>query len=153
MGDLLALAREVVTLPGWRWRPGMRAMRSDDPEWRWPVDHFRVVRCDADGAYLAADDEPDDEAWLTHYSWAELAAFLPDLADPATLGCLLALVREAWGEPHLVAIYCEAANPGQSEGWGVQTADNRLPIDGVGDHPTEGHALVAALRAAGGARG
>jgi hypothetical protein len=24
---------------------------------------------------------------------------LPDLADPATLGCLLALVREAWGDP------------------------------------------------------
>jgi hypothetical protein len=23
----------------------------------------------------------------------------PDLTDPATLGCLLALVREAWGDP------------------------------------------------------
>ena len=29
----------------------------------------------------------------------------PDLSDPATLGCVLALVREAWGDPTLCAIY------------------------------------------------
>jgi hypothetical protein len=71
---------------------------------------------------------------------------LPDLADAATTGVLLALVREAWGDPRLVAIYCEAANPGQSEGWAVQCADNRLPL--AGEHLTEAEALVAALEAA-----
>jgi hypothetical protein len=30
---------------------------------------------------------------------------LPDLSDPATLGCLLALVREAWGKPHAYVEY------------------------------------------------
>ena len=69
---------------------------------------------------------------------------LPDLTDPATLGCLLALVREAWGDPRLVAIYCEPAHPGQSEGWAVQRADNRMPVVGE-DHATEAEALVAAL--------
>lgn len=28
---------------------------------------------------------------------------LPDLQDPATLGCLLALAREAWGDPTIYA--------------------------------------------------
>ena len=30
--------------------------------------------------------------------------WLPDLADPATLGCLLALVREARKQPHLCVV-------------------------------------------------
>lgn len=34
----------------------------------------------------------DDGAWGWHVGG------LPDLTDPATLGCLLALVREAWGK-------------------------------------------------------
>ena len=72
---------------------------------------------------------------------------VPDLSDPATLGGLLALVREAWGDPRLAAIFCEAANAGQSEGWAVQPADNRLPVAGE-DYPTEAAALVAALEAA-----
>jgi hypothetical protein len=77
-----------------------------------------------------------------------LARMVPDLTDPATLGCLLTLVREAWGDPRLVVIYHgEAAYPGQSEGWAVQCADNRLPVAGE-DYPSEGEALVAALEAA-----
>jgi hypothetical protein len=72
---------------------------------------------------------------------------LPDLSDPATLGCMLALVREAWDDPRLVAIYCEAWNLGQSEGWAVQCTDNRLPVAGE-DYPSEAEALVAALEGA-----
>jgi len=33
--------------------------------------------------------------------WVDPAAALPDLTDPATLGCLLALVREAHAVPFL----------------------------------------------------
>jgi len=35
--------------------------------------------------------------------WTPYPGMLPDLADPATLGCLLALVREAWRCPTVYA--------------------------------------------------
>jgi hypothetical protein len=61
----------------------------------------------------------------------------PDLTDPATLGCLLALVREATGdrEAHTV--------PGVLRGW-------RCVVGGIASvvAPTEAAALVAALEAA-----
>ena len=64
---------------------------------------------------------------------------LPDLSDPGTLGCVLALAREAWKRPTAYLYYYGGSwyfNPQQSE-----------PTD----HPsgrTEAEALVAALEAA-----
>ena len=66
---------------------------------------------------------------------------IPDFTDPATVGCLLALVRESWGAGfHLVP----------DGGWLARGA--RLP-DGATVNlgvckPTEAEALVAALEAA-----
>jgi hypothetical protein len=66
--------------------------------------------------------------------------FLPDLSDPATLGCLLALVREAWGDPLM-----QAMNAGG--GWvGFRPAP--IWTDKEGCYDTEAEALVAALEAA-----
>ena len=66
---------------------------------------------------------------------------LPDLTDPATVGCLLALVREAWGAPCLYVGLLPAR-------WGVWTSQN-LPLhECVGKGLTEAEALVAALEAA-----
>lgn len=76
----------------------------------------------------------------------------PDFSDPATLGCLLALVREASGQPTISLVYCEAAYPGQACGWALQPADNRLPLWGF-DYDTEAEALVAALEALAGGEG
>ena len=70
-------------------------------------------------------DEPDD--------------LLPDLTDPATLGCLLALVREAWGE-RTIGIEWE---DGEAAGWLI-TGIEHNEISG----DTEAEALVAALEAA-----
>lgn len=58
---------------------------------------------------------------------------LPDLTDPATLGCLLALVREALDIPYL----CTSVSP-----------EGRWWVDGYSLHDTEVEALVAALEAA-----
>ena len=67
--------------------------------------------------------------------------FLPDLTDPATLGCLLAMVRKAWGDP-LICIAVDNTGCGWwLDGW----ADSRVPSK---LHDTEAEALLAALEAA-----
>jgi hypothetical protein len=94
-------------------------------------------------------------------------AYLPDLSDPATLGCLLALVREVHGEPtaHLVASwrdrldnnepevvwYIERAREDDTEwlrcsgAWGEMEDWHRDPPL---CSPDEREALVAALESA-----
>jgi hypothetical protein len=62
VSDLIELGRRAVACKGWRWLPGMRTdLRERVPE----------------------DDDPYD----SHPdSWADA---IPDLSDPATLGCLV----------------------------------------------------------------
>ncbi len=69
------------------------------------------------------------------------AAAFPDLRDPATLGCLLALVREAWGDPTIVTAGTRA------RGWIVDW-DEQSPVLVLGVYATEVEALVVALEAA-----
>ena len=71
---------------------------------------------------------------------------VPDFSDPATLGCLLALVREAWSDSGVyvwcdlpVGLWCWMAN-------GCSHSVHR-PSDEDG-YDTEAEALVAALEAA-----
>ena len=74
--DLEALARRAVACAEWRWMPGMLVVgstRFGD----WP---FRI--CDLSRMNLR--DDP---------------GALPDLSDAATIGCVVAVVREAWREP------------------------------------------------------
>ncbi len=79
----IALASRAVACRAWRWMPGMLT-----------TDGFRICRVDADGYKFG---------YLTEYSYAHTVDgdVLPDLQDHATLGCLLALVREAHGAPFL----------------------------------------------------
>lgn len=63
----------------------------------------------------------------------------PALHDPATLGCLLALVRDAHGSPLLRV-------EGFPDGWRAVQTDRAPYIVGLGS--TEAAALVAALEAA-----
>lgn len=79
--ELEALALRAVACPGWRWMPGMLRLRYAPGM----ADHGK-----REGRVEARED----------WSYAEWPC-LPDVADPATLGCLLALVREAWSEPLL----------------------------------------------------
>jgi len=111
------IGRRAVACKGWRWLPGMLARYSNDA---W----YRVTECDSIGIPRRARLPNPRFAW-------------PDLRDPATLGCLLALVREIHG----ATVHTTPDNTGC--GWWVEG----LPGIGI-IHATEAGALVAALKAA-----
>lgn len=74
-------------------------------------------------------------------SWSPGAQ--PDLTSPAGTGCLLAVVREAWGSPTLFV------RPTAS-GWTVMRGRG---MGKLSDGETEADALIAALEAAAARRG
>lgn len=114
------LPRRAVACPGWRWLAGMRVWRLSQSSGQ--IHYNRLTE---------AWPEPDDSGWL------------PDLADPCTLGGLEALVRERWGDgAHASPDRGRNPNPD----WWVW----RKIIDGwtvVARGPTRAAALVAALEA------
>ena len=112
-----ALAKRLVACKHFHWR-GMRAVgRKGSPD-AW----FRV-------------EEPLRKL---HGDWKNA---LPDLADPGTLGCLLALVREAWGLPgaYFRGGWIFNDNGSSPEDDGELAGENGM---------SEAEALVAALEAA-----
>ena len=71
----------AVALPGWRWMPGMRVRNGDVRQWG----TLAAVHPDGHVDYW----DPEFEELLTgkHPSWLDI-----DPDDPATAGCLLALL-------------------------------------------------------------
>ena len=132
---MIELAKRAVACKHWRWMPGMRALDSCNEEHPARVIDERrsVVFEDNDGAIHEGVVSRSD---------------LPDLDDAATLGCLLALVREAW-ESHRGSDYV-ASTMHTASGWGVGA---RFGCEGLAaivlpTFDTEAEALVAALEAA-----
>lgn len=123
------LARRAVACKGWRWLPGMRGTGSLPANTGRLGDFFRPMP-------------------------GHVGAFLPDLEDPATLGCLLALVREAYSDPTIGAVqagdYKTAVAgltiPSRSHWLVMRAGAVGLDVHKHGD--TEAEALVAALEAA-----
>ena len=127
----LDLARLAVACKHWKWMPGMLAIAYDEQAWRC-VDH-RVREDVEDVGQVWANASGSCDMFFGPLLTQRLT---PDLTDPATVGCLLALVREAWGDPMLFAF--PDAFPDR---WTVVNVD-------CGHHETEAAALVAALEAA-----
>lgn len=121
--DLEALARRAIACKGWRWMAGMRLLDGD-----------LVIAVSGDGLPIAASP-----AVLFGVPPTARKDALPDLSDPATLGCLLALVREAHGSPLLRV-------EGFPDGWRAVRTDRAPYVVGLGH--SEAAALVAALEAA-----
>jgi hypothetical protein len=114
--EQIALARRAVACKGWRWMPGMLRL-----------DGYRACHRIVPRALIPAED-------------------VPDLTDPATLGCLLALVREAWkGDEWISCAYAR-----KERSWVVTSCHiSALLVSGMHIHgATEAEALVAALEAA-----
>jgi len=122
----IELGRRAVACKHWRWVPGMLAHKPGGI-WEWRR-HSVAKWSDALGV---RDDIPADA--------------VPDLGDPATLGCLLALVREAWGKPLLYVEPEEDEIDGLA--WYVWNVDEGKSYS-RGLHRSEAAALVAALEAA-----
>ncbi len=112
--EMIALGRRAVACRGFRWMPGMRTVRDDG--------HGFHIGC----TVAASKIKPE---WL------------PDLSDPATAGALLALVREAHGDPVLFARLRGArVRPDWMVSWNGS--------DVIATGATEAEALVAALESA-----
>lgn len=109
--QMIELARRAITCKGWRWIPGMKAVKHGEHATSW----FRVEQ----------EDTKLTGIWADAY---------PDLADPATLGCFLWLVQEAWegyrvwiewngdGQNYELAWWRESDNPYPPHIWGTSEA-------------------------------
>lgn len=117
--ELQALARRAVACKHWRWLPGMLSIETDDTS-AYGTYPCRVRRY----PYPANTRDP-----------------IPDLSDPATLGCLLALVREAWATQ---VAWVEPGHDGLWEACIYVSGKARI----VESYDSEAAALVAALEAA-----
>ena len=70
----MELGKRAIACKHWRWMPGMKWLLIESTEVCWPLSY-------RSGRYPEVP---------------EGVPVIPDLTDPATLGCLLFLVREAW---------------------------------------------------------
>ena len=116
------LGKRAVACKHWRWMDGMTVHG---------LPTYRVVSNNCDGHTYRTDGYDSDS----------LMDCFPDLSDPATLGCLLALVREAYRNNMLWAFPVEDAR-GK---WSITIRD--APQKWFYGS-TETEALVAALEAA-----
>jgi hypothetical protein len=126
LDNLEQLGLRAVACKHWRWQDGMKA----------------VVPSRHDGAtgYTVRVES----------GYVAKAGEYPDLTDNATLGCLVALVRQAWKAPDLAAI--RSVFKDRSVVWSFPlTRELREKLGLMGGHlggATEAEAFVVALEAA-----
>jgi hypothetical protein len=128
------IGRRAVACKHWRWMPGMLARYSADA---W----YRTSEVDSVGIPVRVRPPNPRSAW-------------PDLRDPATVGCLLALVREACepnrapGDWPMVCTYQSQAKKWGIGAWLNESGKATFAALVLPAYDTEADALVAALEAA-----
>jgi len=121
--EMIALSRRAVACPKWRWMPGMLDPSGRRAMWVYPEDGIITW------SHIPENCVDRD------------ADALPDLTDAATLGCLLALVREAWGTAIIVSYSYD-------DGLWETMWEGATAAGWCGRGDTEAEALVAALESA-----
>lgn len=132
MTDMTELGERAVAAEGFRWMAGMLTLMTPD-DYRARLCHELRLR-QGYFAYLESSYEGDDEDFEADCGKVNKKTLL-DLDDPASLGCMLALVKEKHG-PYINAHYTLT---GGTEGWEC--------LFEAGLFETEAEALVAALEA------
>ena len=131
--EALALGRRAVACKRWRWMAGMLVIQPG-PTATWG----RLRNPDAAEWLDRGEDEFDEGAV------AIPRAGVPDLRDPATVGCLLALVQEV--SPHYAPLFVAPCLDGRFATYAVYTYGPPLSVLWTGATPAE--ALVNGIEAA-----
>ena len=140
--EQIALAKRAVACKGWRWMPGMRTLEVlQAPPWTLPLWDEAIVLSTYEG-------DPVRVCTVLGKVRELHPGAVPDLTDAATLGCLLALVREVRKAPAgSVCLHHVTVCPDPDfDVWSWY--DSELPRMVVMDGSSEAEALVAALEAA-----
>lgn len=125
--DQIDLARRAAACRRWRWMPGMGVRRWSD----------------SDG--LSAITRVNVRAERTTFWMSE--GWLPDLSDPATLGCMLDIVREIHGRSTVIRLVGTDGQGGEE--WAIcDRAPGGMAAPSIYGFASELEALVTALEAA-----
>ena len=159
--EMMALGRRLLACPLFEWRIGMMAASMHVYPWQesgtllnWhgpmqrPLYGVVCYFIEQVGpiAHWYAEDEGWGDNWQLYNGWTCPPDAFPDLTDPGTIGHLLALVREAHGDP---CLYVGAVSTGVAAllGWAVFRREMWGMVI-VARGSTEGEALVEALSSA-----
>jgi hypothetical protein len=123
--EQLEIARGFVECGRWRWMPGML-----------DTDGGRIV--DPERLMTAQKQSASSPVWLLCGPLA-----LPDITDPATLGCIVQVVRDARGQPCWLPTYLDPID----EAWVIEPPSHRRQTR----YESYAAVLLAALQAAPGA--
>lgn len=115
---LIELGSRCTKSAGWRWTSGMRTLTG-----------ARVLDIEEDTGIVWAASHKDKLFEL------DTTTELPDLSDPATIGCMITLVRESTKIPGASLIMHNGS-------WIVTSGDPRLSGSG---YETEAEAILKAL--------
>jgi hypothetical protein len=151
--QLIDLGRRAVACKGWRWMPGMLVLSTNN--YHRPA---RIESLDGETYGLTVIPDADGPVFAAHHEYGIAGEFprgssVPDLRDPATLGCLLSLVREvaeperAPGNWPLVCTHESAAHKWGVGAWLNESGKATFAALVLPTYPTEAAALVAALEA------
>jgi len=127
-----ALGERAVRCRGWRWMPRMKVLSESEA-----YSGTSIGRLLGHGCAQVIDIQERSVVLMG----ARLDTLTPDLRDPATLGCIVPLVREALQDPLCCAV---ARNKNE---WEVR-AKPGTRWDLVASGTTEAEAWIAAWEAA-----
>lgn len=143
---MIHLCKKAIKSPHWEWMPGMLTYSIAFSNDKIPVRMSELTK-----NYILADPsscttaETNKKTLIKYYGYTakindqhRIFDLIPDLEDPGTLGCILHLVRKAWGMKKSIVVYYS------DNEWKVSwSGSTHGGICGTG--ATEGEALLTAL--------